>query len=142
MDEEPAMLLIEDNPDDEALTIRALRMKGIANEIVVAQDGPEALEMLFGQRFKLSLPHVILLDLNLPKMDGVEVLREIRANPRTSHVPVVILTSSDEQRDMFRTYSLGANSFVKKPVEFEDFVAAIGELGIYWMLHNRQPETA
>lgn len=135
------ILLVEDNPDDEALTIRAFRKNKIENEIVVAHDGVEALDFLFGTgayvgRDPMQLPQVVLLDLKLPRVDGLEVLRRIRADARTRLLPVVILTSSKEEQDVISGYSLGANSYVRKPVDFEEFVAAARQLGLYWLLLN------
>ncbi|MBD1909793.1 MULTISPECIES: response regulator [unclassified Leptolyngbya] len=127
------IVLVEDNPDDERLTIRALRRGKLANEILVAHNGEEALELV--GRLD-SLPCVILLDLKLPKLDGLEVLRELRANERTRLLPVVILTSSSEDRDIVESYSLGANSYVRKPVEMEHFTEAVRQLGLYWALLN------
>ena len=136
------ILLVEDNPDDEELTQRALKKNNIKNEVVVARDGSEALDYLFGQgiydgRDTQLMPQVILLDLNLPKLDGFEVLRRIRSDERTSRLPVVILTSSDEERDRIDGYGLGANSYVRKPVEFGDFIEAVRQLGLYWLILNR-----
>ena len=142
MAEGSGILLVEDNPDDEALTIRALRRKGIANEITVARDGAEALELLHEGRSAGRPPDLVILDLKLPKIEGIDVLRRIRANPGTRSLPVVVLTSSDEQQDIVRSYELGANSFVSKPVEFESFLEAVGELGLYWLLLNRSPGQA
>jgi len=138
------LLLVEDNPDDEMLTIRALQKHNLANEIVVARDGQEALDYLFGEgeyeaRDEEELPQVILLDLKLPKVDGLQVLERIRANPRTRAVPVVVLTSSNEERDIIRSYDLGANSYVRKPVDFEQFVEAARQLGLYWLVLNEVP---
>ena len=134
------ILLVEDNPDDEALTLRALKQKNISNEIVVARDGVEALEHLGlgdnGGQPGGVLPHVVLLDLKLPKIDGMEVLQRIRASERTKHLPVVILTSSDEESDMMRGYQGGANSYVRKPVDFSEFMSAVGDLGLYWLVIN------
>jgi two-component system response regulator len=139
-----SILLVEDNPDDEALTIRALRKCNVANEIHVARDGAEALDYLFASgehagRDPHDLPAVVLLDLKLPKVDGLEVLRRIRANDLTSVLPVVILTSSDEQRDLIDGYRSGANSYVRKPVDFSDFSDAVRHLGLYWLLVNQTP---
>jgi two-component system response regulator len=128
-------LLVEDNPDDELLTIRALRRGKIFNEILVARNGEEALNLLFGMAV---LPAVVLLDLKLPKIDGLEVLRQIRANDRTRLLPIVVLTSSNEERDIIESYSLGANSYVRKPVEFDRFTDAVGQLGLYWAVINEQ----
>lgn len=128
-----AIVLVEDNPDDERLTIRALRRGKLVNEILVARNGEEALALIFSLD---PLPCVILLDLKLPKLDGLEVLREIRANERTRLLPVVILTSSSEDRDIVESYSLGANSYVRKPVEIDSFTEAVRQLGLYWALLN------
>ncbi len=138
------VLLVEDNPDDEALTLRALKRHHIANEIVVARDGEEALDFIFArgrfaQRDARILPQVILLDLKLPKIDGLEVLRQIRANEKSRHVPVVILTSSNEEQDIVKSYDLGANSYVRKPVDFEQFIEAARQLGIFWLVLNETP---
>jgi len=127
------ILLVEDNPDDERLTLRALRRGNILNEIHVACDGEEALNVLFNLEL---LPCVVLLDLKLPKVDGLEVLQRIRANPRTRLLPVVVLTSSSEERDIVESYSLGANSYVRKPVEIDQFTEAVRQLGLYWVLIN------
>ncbi|PZO40534.1 MAG: two-component system response regulator [Pseudanabaena frigida] len=129
----PAIILVEDNPDDERLTIRALRRGNIANEILVARNGEEALTIVFGTN---PLPAVVLLDLKLPKINGLEVLRNIRANERTHLLPVVVLTSSSEDSDIIESYSLGANSYVRKPVEFDKFVEAVTQLGLYWAVIN------
>lgn len=142
--EERTILLVEDNPDDQALTLRALRMNNIANEVVVVQDGAEALDYLFGEgryagRDLRAMPQVILLDLRLPKIDGLEVLRRLRADERTRLLPVVILTSSKEERDIVAGYSFGANSYVQKPVEFGEFREAVRQLGLYWLLLNEPP---
>jgi two-component system, response regulator len=138
------ILLVEDNPDDELLTLRALKENNIRNEVVVAHDGMEALDYLFGSgpykgRDVRVRPQVILLDLKLPKVDGLEVLREIRANPQTQNLPVVILTSSREEQDVLRGYQFGANSYVRKPVDFDQFAAAVRELGLYWLVLNEAP---
>ena len=138
------ILLVEDNPDDQELTIRALRRSNVLNQVVVARDGEEALNYLFGQEVFLdrdidSLPAVVLLDLKLPKIGGIEVLRQIRANAHTRRLPVVVLTSSQEERDLAQVYSLGANSFLHKPVDFEKFSEAVGHLGMYWVLFNESP---
>ncbi len=138
------LLLVEDNPDDELLTIRALRKHNLANEIVVARDGQQALDYLFGEgeyegRPPEELPQVILLDLKLPKVDGLQVLERIRADERTRSIPVVVLTSSNEERDILRSYDLGANSYVRKPVNFEQFLEAARQLGLYWLVLNEVP---
>jgi len=134
-------MLVDDNPDDEALTVRALRKNKIMNEIVVARDGQQALDYLFGEgphkgRDTKEMPQVVLLDLNLPKLDGLGVLRRLRADERTRLLPVVILTSSNEEQDRVNGYGLGANSYVRKPVDFEQFVAAAAQLGLYWLVLN------
>ena len=144
--EERAILLVEDNPDDEALTLRALNKNNIKNKIVVARDGVEALDYLFGTgmyagRDTSVEPELILLDLKLPKVDGFEVLKKLRADERTKLLPVVILTSSKEQQDVVNGYGLGANSYVRKPVDFQDFVDAVGQLGLYWLVLNERPPT-
>lgn len=141
---ERAILLVEDNPDDEALTLRAFRKNKIKNEIVVARDGAEALDYLFATgdyaaRDPADLPEVVLLDLKLPKVDGLEVLRKIREDERTRLLPVVILTSSKEEQDIASGYRLGCNSYVRKPVNFDDFIAAVNQLGMYWLLLNVPP---
>lgn len=138
------ILLVEDNPDDEALTLRALKKNNIKNEVVLARDGAEALEYLFAtgkykDRDPLMLPQVVLLDLKLPKVDGLGVLREIRKSPITRLLPVVILTSSKEERDIIEGYQLGVNSYIRKPVDFVAFTEAVGHLGLYWLLLNEDP---
>ncbi len=134
------VLLVEDNPDDVELTLRAFKKSNISNRVVVAQDGAEALEYLFGPGHEgRPLPEVVLLDLKLPKIDGLEVLRRIRAEARTRLLPVVVLTSSNEERDLVESYRLGANSYVRKPVEFAEFVDASRQLGLYWLVLNRAP---
>jgi two-component system response regulator len=135
------LLLVEDNPDDEALTLRALKKHNLANQIDVVRDGQEALDYLFGlgnyqDRDINELPQVILLDLKLPKLNGLQVLERLRAEPSTSHVPVVVLTSSDDEKDIMRSYGLGANSYVRKPVDFEQFIEAARQLGLYWLVLN------
>lgn len=141
---EKAILLVEDNPDDEQLTIDALEMNRIGNKVTVARNGAEALDYLFAQgayaeRDITNLPAVVLLDLNLPKISGLEVLRRIREDDRTRLLPVVILTSSNEEEDRVRGYQLGANSYVRKPVDFDEFIKAAGQLGLYWLLLNESP---
>ena len=141
------ILLIEDNPDDELLTLRALRKNNVLNEVVVARDGVEALDYLFGtgeyaERDTAVMPQLILLDLKLPRVDGLEVLRRLRADVRTRLLPVVILTSSKEQQDMLDGYGFGANSYVRKPVNFEQFVKAIEQLKLYWLILNEAPPAA
>jgi len=138
------ILLIEDNPDDEDLTLRALEQNRIKNAVVVARDGAEALDYLFGTgkyagRDVNILPHIVLLDLKLPKVDGLEVLRRLRADPRTKLLPVVILTSSNEEQDKLNGYSLGANCYVRKPVDFARFTEAVKQLGLFWLLLNERP---
>ena len=128
-----SILLVEDNPDDEKLIIRALRRSKIVNEIKVAHNGEEALNILFSDE---PLPTVVLLDIKLPKIDGLEVLRRLRASDRTRLLPIVVLTSSSEECDIIESYHLGANSYVRKPVEFAKFTEAVGQLGLYWVLVN------
>jgi len=135
------ILLVEDNPDDEALTLRALKKNNIQNDVVIAHDGAEALDYLFGTgayagRDVSALPSVTLLDLKLPKIDGLEVLKRIRADERTRFLPVVILTSSKEEQDLINGYKLGANSYIRKPVDFSQFIDAVRQLGLYWLLLN------
>jgi two-component system response regulator len=139
-----SILLVEDNPDDVELTLRALKLNSIKNEIVVAKDGVEALDFLFGTgkyagRDLDDLPALIMLDLKLPKIDGLEVLRKIRADERIRLLPVVILTSSKEEQDLISGYALGTNSYVLKPVDFNQFTRAVGLLGMYWLLINEPP---
>jgi two-component system response regulator len=137
------ILLVEDNADDEALTLRALRKNNIRNEVVVARDGVEALDYLFGTGADGGrLPAVVLLDLKLPRLDGLDVLRRLRADPRTRCLPVVILTSSKEDQDLLEGYREGANSYVRKPVDFDQFMEAVRQLGLYWLLLNEPPPTA
>jgi two-component system response regulator len=138
------ILLVEDNPDDEELTLMALQKNNILNEVVVARDGVEALDFLFGEgpqscSQRRVLPSIILLDLKLPRVDGLEVLKRIRAEERTRMLPVVILTSSREDRDVMESYALGCNSYVRKPVDFAQFVEATRQLGLYWLLLNEGP---
>lgn len=142
--ESKIILLIEDNPDDEALTLRALKKNNILNEVVVARDGAEALDYLFCRgryedRSQARTPELILLDLKLPKVDGLEVLKQLRENEQTRRLPVVILTSSNEQRDILAGYDLGANSYIRKPVDFTQFTEAVRQLGIYWLVLNVSP---
>jgi two-component system response regulator len=144
MADQNVILLVEDNPDDEALTLRAFKKNNIRNEVVVARDGVQALEYLFGNpphecRDRTPLPQVVLLDLKLPKLDGLEVLRRIRADDRTKLLPVVILTSSKEEIDLTNGYSLGANSYIRKPVDFGQFTEAVRQLGLYWLILNESP---
>jgi two-component system response regulator len=139
--DDKVILLVEDNPDDEELTLRALKKNNITNKVVVARDGVEALDYLFASgahagRDLHVMPQVVLLDLKLPKVDGFEVLRRLRADKRTKLLPVVILTTSNEEKDRFNGYNLGANSFVRKPVEFDQFIEAVRQLGMYWLLLN------
>lgn len=140
--ENKVILLVEDNPRDEALTLRALKKNHIANEIVVARDGVEALDYLFGtgsyaDRDLSVMPQLILLDLNMPKVNGLQVLQKIRADERTKRLPVVIFTSSNEEQDMMDSYELGANSYIRKPVDFVQFLEASKHLGLYWMVLNQ-----
>ena len=142
--EEKTILLVEDNPDDEALTLRALSKNNIRNRVVVAHDGVEAIDYLFrtgtyADRDEREVPQVILLDLKLPKIDGLELLRRIRADERTRLLPVVVLTSSKEEQDVINSYDNGANSYVRKPVDFNQFVEAINKLGMYWLVLNEPP---
>jgi two-component system, response regulator len=139
---EKSILVVEDNPDDEELTLRALRKGNLANDIVVVRDGREALDYIFGTgqyegRDLSRMPTVVLLDLKLPKLNGLQVLETLRADPRTRLMPVVVLTSSSEDEDMLRSYELGANSYVRKPVEFGAFIDAVSQLGLYWMIFNQ-----
>ena len=139
-----AILLVEDNPDDEALTLRALRKNNIGNPVVVARNGAEALDYLFAQgaysgRDSNQVPQVVLLDLKLPKVDGLEVLKRIRADERMQALPVVVLTSSKEEQDLVNGYKFGCNSYVRKPVNFDQFLDAARQLGLYWLLLNEVP---
>lgn len=138
------ILLVEDNPDDEALTLRALKKNKIGNEVVIAHDGVEALDFFFAtgaraERDPRSMPAITLLDLKLPKIDGLEVLRRLRDNDHTKLLPVVILTSSKEEQDLINGYKLGANSYIRKPVDFDQFVEAVRQLGLYWLVLNERP---
>jgi two-component system, response regulator len=140
----PVILLVEDNPDDEELTLRAFRKSNLRNEIVVARDGVEALDYLLGtgayaDRDTSDVPYLVLLDLKLPKIDGLEVLRRIREDERTRLLPVVVLTSSKEQEDLVNSYQLGANSYVRKPIDFNEFIKAVNYLGMYWLVLNQNP---
>ncbi len=142
--QEKVILLVEDNPDDEELTIMALNDSNILNKVVVAHDGVEALDYLFGEgRFEgrdlTDQPQIVLLDLKLPKLGGHDVLKRMRSNPRTQFIPVVVLTSSSEEEDILTSYRFGANSYVRKPVEFHRFANAVRQLGLYWLLINEVP---
>jgi CheY-like chemotaxis protein len=144
MNRSKIILLVEDNSDDVELTLRAFRKSKVLNEIVVVRDGVEALDYLFGTgthagRDQKAMPEVILLDLKLPKLGGLGVLRRLRAEERTRRIPVVVLTSSSEERDILSSYDLGANSFVRKPVDFAQFVLAAQQLGLYWLVMNEPP---
>ncbi|MGE3074437.1 MAG: response regulator [Dehalococcoidia bacterium] len=133
------ILLVEDNPDDEELTIRAFKKNNLANEIIVARDGVEALEYFFpkGTSSPPPLPQLVLLDLKLPRVSGLEVLKVLRADQRTRRLPVVILTSSGEERDLVEGYELGANSYIRKPVDFDEFIEGVRQLGLYWLVLNQ-----
>ena len=138
------ILLVEDNPDDEFLTLRSLRANHVANEIVVVRDGQAALDWLFGTgvepgRGREETPAMIFLDLKMPKVSGLEVLRRLRADPSTRRIPVVVFTSSSEERDVLQSYDLGANSYVRKPVDFTEFSEAVKQLGLYWLVINAPP---
>lgn len=138
------ILLVEDNPDDEALTMRAFKKSHLANDVIVARDGVEALDYLFGTgayegRDITDKPHLILLDLKLPRLDGMDVLKRIRSDERVNLIPIVVLTSSREQEDLVRSYALGANSYIRKPVDFNQFVQAVQQLGLYWLVLNESP---
>lgn len=141
--ERKVILLVEDNPDDVDLTVRAFRKANISNEVVVARDGVEALDYLFGTGAhagkRSELPQVVLLDLKLPRVDGMEVLQRIRSDPRTRFLPVVVLTSSREEQDLVRSYELGVSSYVRKPVDFNQFMDAARQLGLYWLVLNLAP---
>ena len=141
------IVLVEDNESDEELTLRAFRKSSVANRIVVVRDGAEALDYFFARglhanRQTTEVPQLVLLDLKLPKVDGLEVLARLKADPRTRSIPVVMLTSSQEQSDLLASYQNGVNSYIVKPVNFEAFVQAVAELGMYWMMLNEPPETA
>lgn len=134
------ILLVEDNPDDELLTLRALKKNNVQNDVIIARDGPEALDVLFGpNRQGGTVPAMVLLDLKLPKLNGIEVLRQIRSTPATKMIPVVILTSSREEQDLVAGYELGANSYIRKPVNFAQFSEAVRQLGLYWLVLNEPP---
>jgi two-component system, response regulator len=135
--EPKTILLVEDNADDEQLTLRAMRQSEVPNIIRVARDGAEALDHLFGASAGAKLPDLVLLDLKLPKVSGLEVLQRIRSDDRTRSLPIVILTSSDEERDIVESYNLGANSYIRKPVDFDEFIDAVRQLGLYWLAMNR-----
>lgn len=142
--ERRTILLVEDNPDDEALTLRSLSKSKVVNEVVVARDGAEALDYLLGTDYTTvgrldRLPEVVLLDLKLPKIDGLEVLRRLRASERTKYLPVVVLTSSDEEPDLLESYKLGANSYIRKPVDFSRFAEAVQQVELYWVVLNLAP---
>lgn len=142
--QEKIILLVEDNPDDEELTSMALSESNILNKVIVAHDGVEALDYLFGTgtyagRDLSQTPQIVLLDLKLPKLDGLEVLKRMRADPHTQFIPVVVLTSSSEEEDIFSSYRFGANSYVRKPIEFYRFADSVRQLGLYWLLINEAP---
>jgi two-component system, response regulator len=142
--EDVEILLVEDNPNDVELTLRALQKQNLSNKVFVVKDGAEALDFMFAtgtyaQRKIEKRPRVILLDLKLPKVDGIEVLRRIKADSRTNQIPVVMLTSSQEERDVLDSYNLGVNSYIVKPVDFSNFVHAVSELGVYWGILNKVP---
>ena len=144
MNDDKIILLVEDNSNDELLTLRAFKKNNVLNTIDVVRDGQEALDYLFCEgeystRNKEINPQIILLDINLPKIDGLEVLRQLRANERTALIPVIIMTTSEEQNDLINSYKLGANSYIRKPVELDNFMEAIKQLGVYWLVLNEQP---
>ena len=134
--EPKTILLVEDSADDEQLTLRAMRQSEVPNIIRVARDGAEAIEFLFGENTG-RLPDLVLLDLKLPKVNGLEVLQRIRTEPKTRNLPIVVLTSSDEERDIIESYNLGANSYIRKPVDFDEFIDAVKQLGLYWLSMNQ-----
>lgn len=144
--EEKIILLVEDDANDEVLTLRALKKNNIRNQVVVAHDGVQALDYLFcrgtyADRDSSQLPQLVLLDLKLPKLNGHEVLKQIRSDKRTQFLPVVVLTTSKEDVDIVNSYRLGANSFIQKPVDFEQFIRAVGQLGLYWLVYNETPKS-
>ena len=139
MADESKILLVEDNPDDVDLTLRAFSKHNIANEILVARDCQEAMDFLLAREQDAALPQVVLLDLNLPRVSGLDVLRRIRANEKTRYLPVVVLTSSQEEADLIESYALGCNSYVRKPVDFNEFSEAARHLGLYWLILNKVP---
>lgn len=144
---DPVILLIEDNADDEVLTVRAFKKSSVPNRVIVVRDGVEALDWLFGSgayatRDMSVEPQIVLLDLKLPRLDGLEVLRRLRADPRTALLPVIVMTSSKEEEDVMKSYQLGANSYVRKPVEFERFVEAVKSLGLYWLVLNEKARSS
>ncbi len=136
------ILLVEDTPADVELAVRALKKHNLANRLRIARDGAEALEILFGGADSAPAPKMVLLDLKLPKVDGLEVLRRIKGDPATRRIPVVVLTSSREERDIVESYDLGVNSYIVKPVDFEQFVRAVADLGLYWLVLNQQPASS
>jgi CheY-like chemotaxis protein len=142
---EVEILIVEDNPNDAEMAMRALKRNNLTNKVLVVTDGEEALDFIFSRgkyfmRKKCIRPRMVLLDLKLPKIDGLEVLKEIKGNPDTRIIPVIVLTSSKEEKDLVESYKLGVNSYIVKPVEFEKFVDAVNELGMYWLLLNQQPQ--
>jgi CheY-like chemotaxis protein len=142
---EVEILIVEDNPNDAEMAIRALKRNNLTNKVFVVTDGEEALDFIFSRgkysmRKKFVRPRMVLLDLKLPKIDGLEVLKEIKENPETRIIPVIVLTSSKEEKDLVESYKLGVNSYIVKPVEFEKFVDAVNELGMYWLILNQQPK--
>jgi CheY-like chemotaxis protein len=146
-DQEVEILLIEDSPEDAELTIRVLKAQNLANKLVWLKNGAVGLDFLFCRgvyagRNQMDTPRLVLLDLSLPKVDGLEVLRQLKADPRTRKVPVVVLSSSTQDKDILRTYDLGVNSYVSKPVHFEDFASVVTQLGLYWMLINKPPNAS
>ncbi len=139
------ILIVEDNPNDAEMALRALRKNNLANKVLVVGDGEEALDFIFAkgkfaERQTNARPKIILLDLKLPKIDGLEVLKKLKSHPETQTIPVIVLTSSREETDMMKSYQFGANSYIVKPVDFDKFVEAVRELGLYWLLLNQQPE--